>query len=90
LIQIKQKLLPQILKKSLDNFFKNININKVQRSLFMDMKQKLKEVINLSQDGKTSRVKAAVFELLNQKVNNRLDHEKIVVASNMFKDDIYA
>lgn len=56
----------------------------------MDMKQKLKEVINLSQDGKTSRVKAAVFELLNQKVNNRLDQEKIVVASNMFKDDIYA
>ena len=73
-----QKLLPQILKKSLDNFFKNININKVQRSLFMDMKQKLKEVINLSQDGKTSRVKAAVFELLNQKVNTDSIKKKLL------------
>jgi hypothetical protein len=56
----------------------------------MDMEQKIKDVIAFSQDGRSTKVKAAVFEILNQKINNRLDQEKIVVASNMFKDDIYA
>ena len=56
----------------------------------MDMEQKIKDVIAFSQDGRSTKVKAAVFEILNQKVNNRLDQEKMVVAGNMFKDDIDA
>lgn len=54
------------------------------------MEQKIKDVIAFSQDGRSTKVKAAVFEILNQKVNSRLDQEKMVVAGNMFKDDIDA
>lgn len=53
----------------------------------MDMDQKIKGIVSLSQNEKASKVKDAVFEVLNTKVNDRLDHEKIVVAGNMFKDD---
>lgn len=53
----------------------------------MDMEQKIKDVISFSMEGKTTKLKSAVFELLNQKANERLDLEKMTVAGNMFKTE---
>jgi hypothetical protein len=53
----------------------------------MDMEQKLRDAIEFNTNGKTTKFKETVFEILNQKVNDRLDIEKISVAQNMFKDE---
>jgi hypothetical protein len=52
------------------------------------MSDKLKEIIGFSEDGRVNKLKAAVFELLSQKANERLDLEKMNVAGNMFKDEV--
>jgi hypothetical protein len=51
------------------------------------MDQRLKDAIDFNIAGKSTKFKEAVFDILNQKVNDRLDIEKINVAQNMYKDN---
>jgi hypothetical protein len=53
----------------------------------MNMDQRLKDAIDFNIAGKSTKFKEAVFDILNQKVNDRLDIEKINVAQNMYKDN---
>ena len=53
----------------------------------MNMDQRLKDAIDFNIAGKNTKFKEAVFDILNQKVNDRLDIEKINVAQNMYKDN---